>query len=143
MLRHQQVCTVVILAADRRATDGTTVADSNCEKLLQLARNVWCAGARTSGDVEAIVRSVMFAFWNSGMLNEVGNLGRSACAQSVTCIQDGDDVPSASLPAILHCLRTQLQKTQGQLGVNLLVGGYDPLSQHATRPQSIHTVVWT
>jgi len=123
--------TVLILAADTRSTDGTTVADSNCEKLHQLVRNVWCAGAGTSGDVEAIVRSVKFAFWKRGMLNEIGNLGRSACAQSVTCIQDGDDVPSASLPAILHCLRTQLQKTQGQLGVNLLVGGYDPLSQHA------------
>ena len=125
--------TIVILAADTRATDGTTVADSNCEKLHQLARNVWCAGAGTSGDVEAMVRSVKFLFWKRGVLNDVGNMGRqSFTVRSIHCHENEEDVPTESLPAILHCLRTQLQKTQGQLGVNLLVGGYDPPSQRAT-----------
>ncbi|KAL7521556.1 hypothetical protein ACHAWX_006232 [Stephanocyclus meneghinianus] len=125
--------TIVILAADTRATDGTTVADSNCEKLHQVARNVWCAGAGTSGDVEAIVRSVKFLFWKRGMLNEVGNTGRqSATVPRINSNESEEDVPTASLPAILHCLRTQLQKTRGQLGVNLLVGGYDSPSQRAT-----------
>ena len=120
--------TVLILAADTRATDDTTVADSNCEKLHQLARNVWCAGAGTSGDVEAMVRSVKFMFWKKGLLNEVGNLGRNIPYENS---DSEEDVTVASLPAILHCLRTQLQKTRGQLGVNLLVGGYDIPSQRA------------
>jgi 20S proteasome subunit beta 2 len=122
--------TVLILAADTRATDGTTVADSNCEKLHQLARNVWCAGAGTSGDVEAIVRSVKFMFWKRGMVNKVGNMEMTV--PPVTTFDNEEAVPSASLPAILHCLRTQLQKTRGQLGVNLLVGGYDHPSKRAT-----------
>ena len=122
--------TVVILAADTRATDGTTVADSRCEKLHQLAMNVWCAGAGTSGDVEAIVRSVKFMFWKRGIMNEVGNMGRNVSPYISS--QNDEDVPIASLPAMLHCLRTQLQKTRGQFGVNLLVGGYDAPSQRAT-----------
>eukprot|EP00804_Cyclotella_cryptica_P020329 CCRYP_014064-RA/>CCRYP_014064-RA protein AED:0.06 eAED:0.06 QI:216/0/0.5/1/0/0/2/0/417 len=125
--------TIVILAADTRATGGTTVADSNCEKLHQLGKNIWCAGAGTSGDVEAIVRNVKFLFWKRGLLNEVGNMGRRSFGSPRINYNEGEeDVPMASLPAILHCLRTQLQKTQGQLGVNLLVGGYDPPSQRAT-----------
>ena len=121
--------TVLILAADTRATDGSTVADSNCEKLHQLAKNIWCAGAGTSGDVEAMVRNIKFMFWKRGLLNEVGNLGRTI---PYVCLDNEDDVPVACLPAVLHCLRTQLQKTRGQLGVNLLVGGYDTFSERAT-----------
>ena len=121
--------TVLILAADTRATDGSTVADSNCEKLHQLAKNIWCAGAGTSGDVEAMVRSIKFIFWKRGLLNEVGNLGRTV---PYSFSDNEDDVPVACLPAVLHCLRTRLQKTRGQLGVNLLVGGYDTFSERAT-----------
>lgn len=44
---------------------------------------------------------------------------------------EDQDVPSASVPAILHYIRTQLQKTHGNLGVNLLAGGYDTNSNRA------------
>ncbi|KAL3779592.1 hypothetical protein ACHAW5_005425 [Stephanodiscus triporus] len=47
--------TVLILAADTRSTDGSTVADNRCEKLHQISRNVWCAGAGTSADVDVCV----------------------------------------------------------------------------------------
>jgi 20S proteasome subunit beta 2 len=68
-------------------------------------------------------------FWKRGLSNEVGNLGRSI---PYVTSNNEENVPLAPLPAILHCLRTQLQKSRGQLGVNLLVGGYDPVSQRAT-----------
>jgi 20S proteasome subunit beta 2 len=125
--------TVLILAADTRATDDSTVADKRCEKLHTLAKNVWCAGAGTSADVEAMVRRVKFTFWKRGVLNGqnvgIGNMGSSA-TRGVSSTQllsssEDNDVPIASVMAILHYLRTQLQKTRGSLGVNLLVGGYE------------------
>lgn len=119
--------TVLILAADTRATDDSTVADKRCEKLHTLAKNVWCAGAGTSADVEAMVRRVKFTFWKRGVLNGqnvgIGNMG-GGNSQQLSSKED-NDVPIASVMAILHYLRTQLQKTRGALGVNLLVGGYE------------------
>eukprot|EP00984_Skeletonema_dohrnii_P024386 scaffold13497_cov155-Skeletonema_dohrnii-CCMP3373.AAC.11 len=126
--------TVLILAADTRATDDSTVADKRCEKLHTLAKNVWCAGAGTSADVEAMVRRVKFTFWKRGVLNGqhvgIGNMGSSnsgSRGKSATQLSSSEDndVPIASVMAILHYLRTQLQKTRGALGVNLLVGGYE------------------
>ena len=141
-----QNSTVLILAADTRATDGSTVADKRCEKLHTLASNVWCAGAGTSADVEALVRRVKFTFWKRGMRNVeryggVGNMDSISSnggdwgmhqQDTATNISNEDqNVPRASIPAILHYIRTQLQKTRGNLGVNLLVGGYDYTTQHA------------
>mmetsp|Transcript_8867 Transcript_8867/g.17643 ORF Transcript_8867/g.17643 Transcript_8867/m.17643 type:complete len:476 (-) Transcript_8867:819-2246(-) len=126
--------TVLILAADTRATDDSTVADKRCEKLHTLAKNVWCAGAGTSADVEAMVRRVKFTFWKRGVLNGqnvgIGNMGSSnsgSKGKSTTQLSSSEDtdVPIASVMAILHYLRSQLQKTRGALGVNLLVGGYE------------------
>ncbi|KAL7448437.1 hypothetical protein ACHAWC_000623, partial [Mediolabrus comicus] len=127
---------------DTRATDDTTVADKRCEKLHALAKNVWCAGAGTSADVDAMVRRVKFTFWKRGVLNEcnvgIGNMGSSSSSSNSVVIggerrtttqllssSEDNDVPVASVMAILHYLRTQLQKTRGALGVNLLVGGYE------------------
>lgn len=136
--------TVLILTADTRATDGSTVADKRCEKLHRLAKSVWCAGAGTSADVEALVRKTRFVFWRRSLLTGeglgIGNLGRKISFENVGLIgldgmaaEDGreGDLPSASVPAILHYLRTQLQQYQGAVGVNLLVGGYDPQSHRA------------
>lgn len=39
--------------------------------------------------------------------------------------------PPASVTAVLHYLRSQLRKAQGNLGVNLLAGGYDPITSRA------------
>lgn len=135
--------TVLILAADTRATDGTTVADKRCEKLHMLAKNVWCAGAGTSADVEALVRGVKFVFWVRGVLDSsgIGNMGGGGVGGWNAFIdrggdgsggEDDHDVPSASVPAVLHYIRSQLQKSRGSLGANLLVGGYDPHSHRAT-----------
>ena len=142
-----QNSTVVILAADTRATDGSTVADKRCEKLHTLARNVWCAGAGTSADVDALVRRVKYTFWKRSLVSTeeyggVGNMMDRSYGRSThnnnwglmdTMISNEEDrnVPSASVPAILHYIRTRLQKTRGNLGVNLLVGGYDYTSDQA------------
>jgi len=146
-----QNSTVLILAADTRATDGSTVADKRCEKLHSLANNVWCAGAGTSADVEALVRRVKFIFWKRGMMmssssgirsdNMIIN-GESTTAitasnthhnwrMDTTISNEDRNLPPASIPAILHYIRTQLQKSRGNLGVNLLVGGYDHETKHA------------
>jgi len=42
----------VVLGADTRATEGTTVCDKNCEKIHYIAKNIWCCGAGTSADTE-------------------------------------------------------------------------------------------
>lgn len=136
--------TVLILAADTRATDGSTVADKRCEKLHTLANNVWCAGAGTSADVEAMVRRVKFTFWKRGVLSReeyggVGNMGSHSNnsrkgdfgINDMSVSNEDRDVPTASVPAMLHYIRTQLQKSRGNLGVNLLAGGYDHASQKA------------
>jgi len=127
-----QNSTVLILAADTRATDGTTVADKRCEKLHALARNVWCAGAGTSADVDALVRRVKFAFWKRGALTKEGCGGGVGNMDSVsnnsqnnsgmmmmmdaTIAKEDREVPSASMPAILHYIRTRLQKNGREFG---------------------------
>jgi len=42
----------VILGADTRATEDTTVADKNCEKIHYIAPNIYCCGAGTAADTE-------------------------------------------------------------------------------------------
>jgi 20S proteasome subunit beta 2 len=141
--------TVLILAADTRSTDGTIVADKKCKKLHALSNNIWCAGAGTSADVEALVRRVKFTFWKSGMQSKlggggIGNFDSSSSSSSSSSRRNanyyvktyGDDdngiaLPSASVPTMLHHIRTQLGRAHGELGANLLVGGYDYNSHRA------------
>jgi len=42
----------VVLGADTRSTNDTTVADKNCEKIHYLAPNIYCCGAGTAADTE-------------------------------------------------------------------------------------------
>ncbi|KAL7531771.1 hypothetical protein ACHAWF_003903 [Thalassiosira exigua] len=133
--------TVLILAADTRATDGSTVADPRCEKLHALARNVWCAGAGTSADCDALVRLAKFAFWKRGATyaegRGVGNAATAAGASASAANHWDDldaedrDVPPASVPAVLCYLRRRLRESGGRIGANLLAGGYDPSSRRA------------
>ena len=44
----------VVLGADTRSTNGETVADKNCAKIHFLAPNIYCCGAGTAADTEAI-----------------------------------------------------------------------------------------
>jgi len=42
----------IVLGADTRSTNDTTVADKNCEKIHFLADNIYCCGAGTAADTE-------------------------------------------------------------------------------------------
>jgi 20S proteasome subunit beta 2 len=42
----------VVLGADTRATNGEEVAEKNCEKIHNLAPNIYCCGAGTAADTE-------------------------------------------------------------------------------------------
>ena len=50
----------VVIAADTRATGGSTVLDKNCEKLHHLAPNIYCAGAGTAADTEHTTLNVAY-----------------------------------------------------------------------------------
>ena len=44
----------VVLGADTRSTNGETVADKNCAKIHYIAPNIYCCGAGTAADTEAV-----------------------------------------------------------------------------------------
>lgn len=44
----------VVLAADTRATSGSIVCDKNCAKIHNISEKIWCCGAGTSADTEAV-----------------------------------------------------------------------------------------
>uniref|UniRef100_A0A2P2LP84 Proteasome subunit beta n=1 Tax=Rhizophora mucronata TaxID=61149 RepID=A0A2P2LP84_RHIMU len=48
----------VILGADTRATEGPIVCDKNCEKIHYMAPNIFCCGAGTAADTEAVTDMV-------------------------------------------------------------------------------------
>lgn len=48
----------VILGADTRATSGSIVCDKNCEKIHYMAPNIYCCGAGTAADTEAVTDMV-------------------------------------------------------------------------------------
>ncbi|KAK6930929.1 Proteasome, subunit alpha/beta [Dillenia turbinata] len=48
----------VILGADTRATAGTIVCDKNCEKIHYMAPNIYCCGAGTAANTEAVTDMV-------------------------------------------------------------------------------------
>ena len=50
----------VILGADTRATEGPIVADKNCEKIHYMAPNIYCCGAGTAADTEAVTGNEFF-----------------------------------------------------------------------------------
>ncbi|KAK8496843.1 hypothetical protein V6N13_123870 [Hibiscus sabdariffa] len=48
----------VILRADTRATEGPIVCDKNCEKIHYMALNIYCCGAGTTANTEAVTDMV-------------------------------------------------------------------------------------
>lgn len=48
----------VVLGADTRATNGTEVAEKNCEKIHPIAPNIYCCGAGTAADTERVTAMV-------------------------------------------------------------------------------------
>jgi len=119
----------VVIAADTRATDGTTVADARCEKVHRIADNVWCCGAGTSGDIDALVREARYSFLQRGAVSEsIGNGnegGRIASHDDTVPGQMRPWLPKARVSAVVRFLRDTLYESGGGIGVNLVLGGYD------------------
>ena len=114
----------VILGADTRATDDRMVADKDCEKIHCIAPNVWCCGAGTSADLEALTRAAQYsmALW-ALQESSIGNTLQLDCS-NVT--QDGGILlQPVSVSAACRFLRNELYNAGGSLGVNLILGGYD------------------
>ncbi|CAG8537003.1 42269_t:CDS:2 [Gigaspora margarita] len=86
----------VILGADTRSTNGTIVANKNCEKIHYLAPNMYCAGAGTAADTEQA----------TSMISSQLELHRLATGRQARVI-------------------TAVTIYQGHMGAALIIGGYD------------------
>jgi len=128
----------VILAADTRATEGTVVADTRCEKVHQLTRNVWACGAGTSADLDALTRKVRYTFLLRGMVKDsIGNdgfsYGHGSKEMSEFRSEEENDIRQtlgdASISSICHMIREELTRGGGEIGANLVLGGVDPFTK--------------
>ncbi|GFP88318.1 proteasome subunit beta type-7-a [Phtheirospermum japonicum] len=102
----------VILGADTRATEGPIVADKNCEKIHYIAPNIYCCGAGTSADTEAVTDMV-----SSQLKLHRFHTGRES--RVITA---------------LTLLRSHLFSYQGHVQAALVLGGVDSTGPH------LHTI---
>lgn len=132
----------VVLAADTRATEDRTVADKRCEKVHSLTKNVWCCGAGTSGDIDALVRRARYTFLLRGARrSSIGNIDRENEFHTSVIDGSGDDdgeearflpvLPVASVSAVCKFFRDELYRGQGHIGANLVLGGYEYSAEKA------------
>ncbi|KAG5604830.1 hypothetical protein H5410_026322 [Solanum commersonii] len=102
----------VILGADTRATEGPIVADKNCEKIHYMAPNIYCCGAGTAADTEAVTDMV-----SSQLKLHRYHTGRES--RVVTS---------------LTLLKSHLFSYQGHVSAALVLGGVDVTGPH------LHTI---
>ncbi|KAI8548377.1 hypothetical protein RHMOL_Rhmol07G0269500 [Rhododendron molle] len=102
----------VILGADTRATEGPIVADKNCEKIHYMAPNIYCCGAGTAADTEAVTDTV------SSQL-QLHRYHTSRESRVVTA---------------LSLLKSHLFSYQGHVSAALVLGGVDVTGPH------LHTI---
>ncbi|KAK5645703.1 hypothetical protein RI129_004167 [Pyrocoelia pectoralis] len=98
----------VILGADTRATEDTTVSDKNCMKIHYLAPNMYCCGAGTAADTEktnAMIASQL----------ELHRLNTNRIVPVATANQ---------------MLKQYLFRYQGYIGAALILGGVDNTGPH-------------
>ncbi|KNA25694.1 hypothetical protein SOVF_003170 [Spinacia oleracea] len=102
----------VILGADTRATEGPIVADKNCEKIHYMAPNIYCCGAGTAADTEAVTDMV-----SSQLKLHRYHTGRES--RVITA---------------LTLLKSHLFRYQGHVSAALVLGGVDVSGPH------LHTI---
>ncbi|CAD6341158.1 unnamed protein product [Miscanthus lutarioriparius] len=102
----------VVLGADTRATEGPIVADKNCEKIHFMAPNIYCCGAGTAADTEAV----------TDMVSSQLQLHRYATGRESRVI------------TALTLLKSHLFRYQGHVSAALVLGGVDCTGPH------LHTV---
>eukprot|EP01024_Parvocaulis_polyphysoides_P001753 TRINITY_DN1049_c0_g1_i5.p2 TRINITY_DN1049_c0_g1~~TRINITY_DN1049_c0_g1_i5.p2 ORF type:complete len:190 (-),score=27.75 TRINITY_DN1049_c0_g1_i5:38-586(-) len=98
----------VALAADTRATSGTTVAEKNCEKIHYISENIRCCGAGTAADTEAVTQMIASAMELHRF--ETGRQSRVVTAMTL--------------------LKSHLFRYQGHIGAALVLGGVDLNGPH-------------
>ncbi|XP_060518761.1 proteasome subunit beta type-7 [Cylas formicarius] len=98
----------VILGADTRATEDTTVADKNCEKIHYLAPNMYCCGAGTAADTEQTTHMIASQL-------ELHRLYTNRVVRVATANQ---------------MLKQYLFRYQGYIGAALVLGGVDSTGPH-------------
>ncbi|XP_047249501.1 proteasome subunit beta type-7-A isoform X2 [Capsicum annuum] len=109
----------VILGADTQATEGPIVADKNCEKIHYMAPNIYCCGAGTAADTEAVTDMV-----SSQLKLHRHHTGRES--RVVTA---------------LTLLKSHLFSYQGHVSAALVLGGVDVTGPHLhTRDEGIKLV---
>ncbi|KAL9248960.1 Proteasome subunit beta type-7-A-like protein [Drosera capensis] len=109
----------VILGADTRATEGPIVCDKNCEKIHYMAPNIYCCGAGTAADTEAVTDMV-----SSQLKLHRYHTGRES--RVVTA---------------LTLLKSHLFSYQGYVSAALVLGGVDVTGPHLhTREEGIDLV---
>ncbi|XP_059076258.1 proteasome subunit beta type-7-B-like [Cryptomeria japonica] len=103
----------VILGADTRATEGPIVCDNNCEKIHYIAPNIYCCGAGTAADTEAVTGFVYIFLL---FLGEYLSLSMQLVVSALTI------------------LKSHLFGYQGHVSAALVLGGVDITGTH------LHTV---
>jgi 20S proteasome alpha/beta subunit len=106
----------VVIAADSRATEDSTVADKRCEKVHKLTENIWCCGAGTSADNDALMRIVKESIGNSRIPSDNPYHEKRGIA---------------NVSAVCRRIRNIIYEAKGNLGVNLILGGFDFSSDQA------------
>lgn len=98
----------VVLGADTRATEGSIVADKNCEKIHYIAPNIYCCGAGTAADTENV----------TGMISSQLELHRLHTERKSRVV------------TACRLLKQMLFKYQGQVSAALVLGGVDVDGAH-------------
>uniref|UniRef100_A0A0A9DB05 proteasome endopeptidase complex n=1 Tax=Arundo donax TaxID=35708 RepID=A0A0A9DB05_ARUDO len=102
----------IVLGADTRATEGPIVADKNCEKIHYMAPNIYCCGAGTAANTEAV----------TDMVSSQLELHRYATGRESRVVTS------------LTLLKSHLFRYQGHVSAALVLGGVDCTGPH------LHTV---
>ncbi|THG20848.1 hypothetical protein TEA_016285 [Camellia sinensis var. sinensis] len=109
----------VILGADARATERPIVADKNCEKIHFVAPNIYCCGAGTAADTEAVTDVV-----SSQLQLHRYHTGRES-----------------RVVTTLTLLKSHLFSYQGHVSAALVLGGVDVTGPHLhTRDEGVKLV---
>lgn len=94
----------VVLGADTRATEGSVVADKNCEKIHYIAPNIYCCGAGTSADTENVTRMI---------------------SSQLALLSYADNGAQPRMTTAMTMLKRHLFKYQGHVSAALVLGGVD------------------
>jgi len=99
----------IVLGADTRATEGSTICDKNCEKIHHIAPNIYCCGAGTAADTENVTAMV---------------------SRQLELLRAATDSKESRVIAAMTRLKRHLFRYQGQVSAALVLGGVDVTGPH-------------